>query len=69
MRNALAKELGDEKSVALEWATLAALRQAKWDVKRAHDKVITLSNFIDAHPEMFKDLHPEEFSELMKIGN
>lgn len=55
-----ANAVGAVEASKYEWALLATLRQAKWDVDKALDKMKALSKFANAHSDLFEGLTAEE---------
>jgi hypothetical protein len=53
--------IGAEEQQHFEWALLAMLRQAKWDIHQAAKKIYVLLAYAGRHPKLFQDASAGEF--------
>ena len=60
--------IGEEPAKRFEWALLATLRQSKWDVDKALERMKKLAAFAEKNAEYFDGQTPEEFVGQAKIG-
>lgn len=60
--------IGADEQRRFEWALLAMLRQTKWDVDRAVDKMVALSAYAAKNPHCFVDATATEFIGQASVG-
>ena len=67
-RARVAAAVGSDLATRLEWATLATLRQSKWDLDKAFERMTKLAQFASTNASYFDGQSPAEFKGQACVG-
>ena len=67
-RARVAAAVGSDLATRLEWATLATLRQSKWDLDKAFERMTKLAQFASTNASYFDGQSPAEFKGQACMG-